>query len=658
MHVFRKLLVPAFISALALLGPAATPAFSQTPAFTSVPSRVIGHVDDTQLVKLPGNTHLLDPNQLLERIVLVLQRSPEQQQALDAFNARQYDPQSPDFHHWLHAEEFGQLYGPSDADMAAITSWLQNHGFQIYTVSKGRVTIEFTGTVAQVQNAFHLEMHRYVVNGEQHIANDRDPSIPVALAPVVTGIASLHDFFGKPQSWFGSYVHHNTRTGVTTLADLPQQPKGKGEANLNRTPVSNPGSGSKGSPQFSFTDGDGFTREDLAPYDFAAIYNIGSLWSAGTTGKGVDVAISAGGDIEMSDVSTYRTAFNVQPTNNLPVVIHNGTDPGINGYQGENTEDVEMVGAAAPGATVDLVVSADTSTTGGYQLSDAYIVDNEVAPIMSASYGTCELSLGTAGNAAFNKIWQQGATEGISIFESSGDQGSAGCSSQDTAAPTADQIGLQVNGMASSPYVTAVGGTDLAWYYTQRTIPASTYWNTSNTSNLASAKGYMPEIAWNTTCANPLLLNVIYDSSNEPFPSSEALCNAALAATSYNSIVDISSGSGGASHCTTPSGTSPSDCSGGYAKPSWQTGSGVPADGKRDVPDMAMFASYGYGNFYATGLDIPSSARIRKMSSSRRMAVHPLLRPLPLVSCHWSCKKQEAPRDSPILFYINSQPSR
>ena len=98
------------------------------------------------------------------------------------------------------------------------------------------------------------------------------------------------------------------------------------------------------------------------------------------------------------------------------------------------------------------MVTGSTATTFGGQLSDSYIVDNKTANIMSASYGTCELKLGTSGNAAYNSIWQQGAAEGISIMESSGDQGSAGCSSQDTAPPNADTTGLVVNGMASSPY--------------------------------------------------------------------------------------------------------------------------------------------------------------------------------------------------------------
>ena len=237
--------------------------------------------------------------------------------------------------------------------------------------------------------------------------------------------------------------------------------------------------------------------------------------------------------------------------------------------------------------SITLVVSANTSTTGGDQLSDSFIIDNEVAPIMSASYGECELNLGTAGNAAFNKIWQQGATEGISIFESAGDQGSAGCSNSDEAGPNADIVGLQVNGIASSPFLTAVGGTDFTWSFIDE--PISTYWNSSNNTQLATAKGYLPEVPWNSTCANPLLLNVFTGQS-----STEELCNNALNSADFQGLVKITGGSGGMSHCTTPSGTTSASCSGGYAKPSWQAGAGVPADGKRDLPDVSLFASAGF----------------------------------------------------------------
>ncbi len=182
------------------------------------------------------------------------------------------------------------------------------------------------------------------------------------------------------------------------------------------------------------------------------------------------------------------------------------------------------------------------------------------------SYGECELKNGTAGNSMWNQTFQQAATAGISSFVAAGDSGSATCTSQNGEPPYADEYGLAVSGMASTPYATAVGGTDLQWPFVEATTPISTYWNATNASNGSSAKGYMPEMSWNVTCTNPILLNVYTSYSNV-----EDLCNVAINADP--GLVEMGSGGGGVSACTTSdSAGDVSSCSGGYKKPSWQTG--------------------------------------------------------------------------------------
>jgi Pro-kumamolisin, activation domain/Abnormal spindle-like microcephaly-assoc'd, ASPM-SPD-2-Hydin len=559
------------LACLLLASGVAIPAWTQS---SLVPSRVVKQVDDSRLVKLTGNTvpmaraeyekGLVDAQLPLERMQLVLKRSPQQEAALEKFMAEQQDPKSPNFHHWLTPENFGKLYGPSDSDVAAVTSWLQNHGFQIYLVTKGRVTIEFSGTADQVRRTFHTEIHNYLVKGAAHIANNSDPQIPEALAPVITGIASLNNFFPKHQSIFGQYVKKDRKTGKIT----PLNPGSHGPT-----------------AQFTYTDAGGDGHEDITPWDFAAIYNLTPLWNAGITGAGQTIAISAVSDIEQSDINTFRNSFNL-PAKTIQQ-IHNGTDPGVvSASQGENTLDTEWSGASAPEATVVLVVSGTTTTTFGGNLSDSYIVDNLVAPVMSASYGECEIALGTAGNAALNGIYQQGSAEGISMFESAGDQGSTGCDSSDNPAPSPAQYGLQVNGSASSPYITAVGGTDFDW----QSSP-STYWNATNASDGATAKGYVPEIPWNGTCASAYLLA----ANSTTFSSSEELCNEVnVPGGTFEGLVNVAGGSGGVSACITSSGGKFATCGGGYPKPAWQTGIGVPNDGARDLPDVSLFASDGY----------------------------------------------------------------
>jgi len=558
---------------------------AQASEVEETPSRVLQSIDDAKLVRLTGNTHPLarqedevgrvDPGLPMEHMLLVLQRSPEQDAALDRFMAEEYNPDSGNFHRWLTAREFGQKYGPSDADLATVTAWLQTWGFRVDKIGKGRTFIEFSGTANEVEQAFHVEMHRYLVEGVEHIANDRDPQIPEALAPVVAGVASLHNFFPKPLSVLGDVVKRNKKTGQITPLHSAQ---------------GNP------APQFVFTDPSGVVQEDITPFDFATIYNLLPLWKAGITGKGETIAISAASDIEASDVAIFRSTFGL-PANPVKV-IHNEADPGFTGAQEENTLDVEWSGATAPDATIVLVVTGPSTTMSGPERSDIYIVDEGVAPVMSASYGECELFLGSAGNSMYNKIWQQGAAEGISIFESAGDQGSTGCDNSDLAPPAVAIRGLQVNGMASSPFVTAVGGTDFLWQGNP-----TTYWNTSNNAYSGNAKGYIPEIPWNPTCASDFLVSI------SGFPTAEAFCNDIGITPPLDVLVRVLGGSGGVSACTTPTGTTPASCSGGYAKPGWQKGTGVPSDGKRDLPDVSLFAGGGYFDV------LPGSAYLICMAS-------------------------------------------
>ena len=265
--------------------------------------------------------------------MLVLKRSAEQEQALTQFSERQYDPKSPDFHHWLHAEQFGRIYGPSDSDIAMVSSWLQNHGFEIYSVSKGRVTIEFSGTAAQVQEAFHLEMHKYLVNGEMHMANDRDPQIPEALAPVIEGVASLHDFYHKPQSIFGNYVRKDLKTGkLTNLGPAHTELKQSSLINSAQTLPAKNGP----VPQLTYTpSGESYPHEEVTPYDFATIYNILPSWSAKVLGTGVSIAISGVSDISAADVTDFRKTFGLSGYTGTFKTIVNGTDPGADGGGGQ-----------------------------------------------------------------------------------------------------------------------------------------------------------------------------------------------------------------------------------------------------------------------------------------------------------------------------------
>lgn len=247
-------------------------------------------------------------------------------------------------------------------------------------------------------------------------------------------------------------------------------------------------------------------------------------------------------------------------------MIYNGPNPGINDDEAEGDIDSQWSGAAAPGAAIDMVVSASTETTDGVDLSALYIVDNNLAPILSESYTACEAVMGTAGTGFYNALWEQAAAQGISVFVATGDSGAAGC---DNPSATA-QYGLAVNGIASTPFNAAIGGTDFNEFRTW-----STYWNSTNDPvTSASAKGYIPETTWNDSCTNSLVQYATGGSTNP-----EANCNSAA----LSSFLVSEGGGGGESQV--------------WRKPTWQTS--TPTDNARDLPDVSLFSGNGLvGSYY------------------------------------------------------------
>jgi Pro-kumamolisin, activation domain/Bacterial Ig-like domain (group 3) len=523
-------------------------------------------VDESQRTVLRGNTHPLAttgndrgavaPAQALNRMLILLRRSPEQDAALTSLLTAQQDPNSSLFHQWLTPEQYGAWFGPSDQDVQTMTAWLGSHGFTGIAISKGRTVIEFSGDAGQVQSAFHTAIHRYQASGTMHFANAADPSLPTALVPVVAGIVSLNDFGHRAQFIRGptlSYAKGQTRPQVVSGAN----------------------------PEFTVPIPDSNASLYLvAPYDFATIYDLKALWNAGLDGTGQTIAIVGETDINLSDPEQFR-AFLGLPVKN-PIVTIAGVDPGVQSDETEADLDVEWSGAIAKGAQIELVSSASTETTTGVDLSALYIVDNNLAPVMSESYGDCELFLGTAGNAYEAAMWQQAAAEGITVLVSSGDEGSTSCDPTDINQDVAVHP-MAVSGLASTPYNIAVGGTDFNQYNLW-----STYWSSSSDpTTKQSVLGYIPEIPWNDSCGSTTLA-----AANGENPADGCNEGADTQVTNLNTIA----GSGGPSSCISSNGSDAATCTAGWPKPAWQTGTGVPSDGVRDIPDVSMFASNGVYN--------------------------------------------------------------
>jgi pro-kumamolisin-like protein/Big-like domain-containing protein len=443
-----------------------------------VPSRVTQAVDESNLTILKGNTYYLaraeydrgaaPPSLPMNRMLLVLLRSPSQEAALEQLLDQQQDLASPNYHQWLTPQQFGQQFGPSDQDIQTITTWLQSHGFQVAPISNGRTIIEFSGTAAQVQEAFHTAIHKYSVPNatgalEDHWANSTDPSIPTTLTPVIVGIDTLHNFLKQPQ-------HALSQDKFRVERDREPQ------------------------PEFTGTNGTG-TVHAVGPGDLAVIYNANPLYTASPSinGSGSTVAVVARSDYNLVDLSQFRSNFGVVSP---PIqILVNGTDPGDLGgdEEVEATLDASYATALAQQADENFVVSASTNTTDGVDLSEIYIIDNNLGDVMTESFGSCEEGATASQSANISNLAQQAAAQGITYLVSSGDNGSAAC---DAPTNTVATQGVSVNILASSPYTVAVGGT----MFNEGANP-STYWNSSDSSTLTSAKSYIPEDVWNQSCS-------------------------------------------------------------------------------------------------------------------------------------------------------------
>jgi len=549
------------------------PAFAQA---NNVRSRITLAVDDAQTTVLRGNTHpsarpefdrgAAPGNLPMENMLLVLKRSPEQEAALEKLMAEQQDHASPNFHKWLTPAQFGQEFGPSDQDIQTITRWLESHGFQVASVSTGRTVIQFSGNAAQVQEAFHTSIHNFVVNGESHWANASDPSIPTALAPVVAGVNTLHNFFPKPMSHVVSAAARSSAGRVR--------------------------------PQVTLVDGQGNDVFAVGPADFATIYNVAPLWNSGIDGTGVTIAIVGDSNIDVRDIQDFRSLFGVPLKDPVVTIPPGGSDPGKTSDEVEADLDIEWSGAVARNADINLVISQSSFATFGGDLSAQYIVNfpnpthtntsTGLAPILSESFGICELAVGTAQNAFYNSTWQQAASEGITVLVSSGDQGSAACDPDGGTQVQTAKTGLAVNGIASTPNNVAVGGTEF-----DDPNPLL-FWSGTPTAQ-GSALSYIPEMTYNDSCTNA----VVYTAFG--FSGANAAVDACNNSTVQSQgFVLVVGGSGGVSNCTSSSNSNPSTCTGGYPKPAWQQSGVTPNDGKRDLPDVSMFAGDGAisGSFY------------------------------------------------------------
>jgi subtilase family serine protease len=588
------------------------PLLASTLCFAGQADRITGPIDSSQMVALPGhvNRHAqpqydqgaVEPSHLFGHVTLVMAPSPSQQVALNLLLAQQQDRSSPNYHKWLTPEQFAERFGVSQGDISKITAWLGSHGFQAVSAARGRTSVTFSGTAAQLQSAFKTEIHTYNVNGETHIANSAPVEVPAALSGVVTGVRGLTDFHPKPM-----YIR--------------------------------PVRGGKNGLHPSYTTPDQGAGYALAPGDIATIYDINPFYSASPAidGTGQKLAIIGQTDIYLADITDFRSGFGLNPitgcstdANGIVTATSCNTTnfqyllvPGVADLGAPSTcrdlpeadLDIEWSGATARNAKIIFVNAPATfnsqcteiTNNGGTNVALAYAIDQAIAPVISMSYGLCE-----AEAESFETELQQGTSQGITIMNSSGDSGAAACDDgppNSTLPHEGANGGLTVNYPASSRYVTGVGGTSIPF----PTFYNSSYWNSNSSSTvnfggsaLTSLEGQ--EASWNDTAAFAQLCQE--GDLNSQFCSQggsqkvTGWVDITSAATAQEDLW-VSAGGGGVSNCFSESGDS---CEAGFPRPTWQAvtipGQGSPQSTYRLVPDVSLLASPEFpGYIFCTPLD-------------------------------------------------------
>jgi subtilase family serine protease len=449
--------------------------------------RIRSNVEDGQTFPLEGAVRpaialglardqgAVSPSQAMPRLSLHFSLTQAQRADLDRLLASQQDRRSSQYRKFLTPEQYADRFGLNTADIEKVTRWLENNGFADVQAARSRTFVSFSGTAAQAQAAFHTSIHKYSLNGLPHIANAANPQLPKALESVVESVRGLDDFRLKP--------HFTSSSGTTYVT----------------------------------------------PDDWETIYDVKRLYSAGLdgsplSGQTYSIAVVGQSTVELSDIDAFRAAAGLAVKD--PTVL---VPPGDAGPQTGNTSDeaesdldLEWAGAIAKNAGILFV------TASSVENAIAYAIDNDVAPILTTSYGTCEPDLAPADFTTQNTLFAHAAAIGMTIVAASGNSGAADCDTGSIATH-----GLAVDFPASSQYVTGVGGAEF------NASGAGAYFSSSNNSAGGSAQSYIPEIAWN--------------DSNQ-------------------------AASGGGVSTLVP-------------KPTWQTGTGVPNDGFRDVPDIAFTAS-------------------------------------------------------------------
>ncbi len=477
-----------------------------TNRLSAQPNRILDAVEVSRRTVLTGSVHPsaklendqgpVDSSTVLPYITLTFAKSEQQQTDLDQLLRDQLDSTSPMFHRWLTPEQYADKFGASQEDIDKVKAWLESAGLKTVKVARGRDFLVTSGGVQEVGSALRTRIHYFAVGSKRHFANVTEPSMPEALAPLIGSIQGLNDF--------------GFRRGRPIKIEEKDQRQSKSLA-----------------PKF-FSSPLGMNI--LAPDDLATIYNVKPLYQQGIDGSGQSLVVIGRVRVDMTDIQLFRSAFNLPPNDPEQILVPGASEPTFDEVNLMEADlDLEWAGAIALKVAIKYVFAP------GLFEAVQYSVDNVIAPVITFSFGLCELPKYAESVQELRQMAQRANAQGITWIASSGDSGAAGCEKHDGSSLWA-KTGLAVSLPASIPEVTAIGGTRFA-------EGNGDYWRSTPNENGGTANGYIPETSWN------------------------------------DSGINGSTGGGGSIL---------------FLKPAWQSGLGVPFNGRRNVPDVSLTASWSH----------------------------------------------------------------
>jgi subtilase family serine protease len=369
---------------------------------------------------------------------------PADPTGLERLAAQVSTPGSALYRHFLRPRQVQEGFGPPAAVAAALRAWLRGRGLAAGPTSGDGLLLPATGSVAQVEAAFHTTIERVrLAGGRIAYMNRRAPRVPVRLRSWVTAVVGLNNLV-LPQS---ELVSRSSPAGPRAAKAGPTAAKTC--AAIRGIPA--------------------YTAGQLAhAYKFTALYR------RGDSGQHVTVALFELADYSDQDIQAYSHCYRIDPPVRR-VRVDGGTSIDANpGGTVEVTADIEVLAAMAPRAHV-LVYEAPLSAGDATMDNYGAIAQQDRAQVVSSSWGGCEPLIGATDQRIEARMFQEMAIQGQSMMASAGDSGSEDCLPFVAYLPHRGYR-LAVDDPGSQPFVTSVGGTMITTY---RSPPAQSAWNQS-----------------------------------------------------------------------------------------------------------------------------------------------------------------------------------